>query len=301
MTDATETVDETVASADGTTIRYRRLGTGPGLVVLHGSMSSGAVHLELARALAGTRTVYLPDRRQHGRVDRAGAASGRYRAGAVVPQEVEDLQALLAATGARDVFAVSSGALITLRTALVAPAAVDRVILFEPPLLADVEHARELRDRATRELDAGRLHDALVTGWRGAEMGPAAIRALPRPLLRWMVGQGLAAQDRKGTGEYTPMRELATTLPHNFAVIAELAGPPDGYRAVEADVLLLGGSRSPAYLRAALDTLEATLPRVRRVEIPGVGHEAPLDAGLRGRPDLVAAQIRAFLGLADPA
>ena len=63
---AEEPVLGSVISGDGTTIGYRRFGTGPALVLLHGSMSSGAHHTELARLLADTFTVYVGDRRGRG-------------------------------------------------------------------------------------------------------------------------------------------------------------------------------------------------------------------------------------------
>jgi hypothetical protein len=62
---------------------------------------------------------------------------------------------------------------------------------------------------------------------------------------------------------------------------------------VRAETLLLGGERSAAILKAALTGLEAVLPRVRRVTLPGVGHLAADD---RGRPELVAEQLRSFFG-----
>ena len=55
-----------VTSKDGTTIGYRQLGQGPGLVVLHGAMESAQSHTQLAVALASSFTVYLPDRRGRG-------------------------------------------------------------------------------------------------------------------------------------------------------------------------------------------------------------------------------------------
>src|SRR5258708_35739237 len=54
-----------VTSHDGTTISYRQLGHGPGVVMLHGSMESAQSHMQLATALADAFTVYLPDRRGH--------------------------------------------------------------------------------------------------------------------------------------------------------------------------------------------------------------------------------------------
>jgi uncharacterized protein (DUF2336 family) len=67
------------------------------------------------------------------------------------------------------------------------------------------------------------------------------------------------------------------------------------YRAVEAEVLLLGGSRSPAHLKRALTALEGVLPRARRVELRGVGHEATSNTAMRGRPDRVADVVSRFL------
>ena len=57
------------------------------------------------------------------------------------------------------------------------------------------------------------------------------------------------------------------------------------------EVLLLGGAMSARNLTAALDGLSAVLPRARRVTLPGTGHTAA-DNG--GKPELVAAQLRAF-------
>src|SRR5262249_48020947 len=79
-----------------------QLGHGPGIVALHGSMESARSHMQLAAALAGRFTVYLPDRRGRG-------MSGAYGANYNMQREVEDLDALLANTGAQRVFRVSSG------------------------------------------------------------------------------------------------------------------------------------------------------------------------------------------------
>lgn len=99
-----------VISKDGTTIGYRQLGQGPGVVVLHGTMSSGQNHSQLAEALADDFMVTLPDRRGRG-------LSGPHRGDEGIQSEVEDLDALLTKTGAHQVFGVSSGAIIVLQPA----------------------------------------------------------------------------------------------------------------------------------------------------------------------------------------
>ncbi len=42
---------DSVTSKDGTVIGYRQIGQGPGIVVVHGSASSGYNHMQLAGTL----------------------------------------------------------------------------------------------------------------------------------------------------------------------------------------------------------------------------------------------------------
>jgi len=117
---------DTVTSKDGTAISYRQLGSGPGLVLIQGAMGSAQTYMELARDLADTFTVILPERRGRG-------LSGPIGDGYSIRKEVEDLEALLARTGASNVFGLSSGALILLETARTS-AAIGKAVIFEPPL-----------------------------------------------------------------------------------------------------------------------------------------------------------------------
>jgi hypothetical protein len=58
-----------------------------------------------------------------------------------------------------------------------------------------------------------------------------------------------------------------------------------------AEVLLLGGEKSPRFLRAVLEALHGTLPRSQRIELPRMGHEGPLS---NGQPERVAQVLRTF-------
>ena len=66
------------------------------------------------------------------------------------------------------------------------------------------------------------------------------------------------------------------------------------FRTIQQDVLILGGSQSPAYLKTALDALEKTLPHASRVEFPGLNHGASGNTDRRDRPDLVAKELTRF-------
>ncbi|MEV1002983.1 alpha/beta hydrolase [Nonomuraea sp. NPDC050202] len=283
----TTTTTGTVTSADGTTISYREAGQGPGLVIVHGAMQTGHSQIELAGALAGDFTCYLPDRRGRGGSGPAGADYGLAR-------EVDDLDAVLRATGARYAVGVSSGAVITLHTALTRPAALRKAVLFEPPLGLDAADVRGSLERFDREIAEGRIPAALVTGMRAARLGPPLFNALPRRVQEWLTGLMLKSQDG-AAGQEPTFRELAPTQRQDIQLVAEASGDFAAYRSVEVETLLLGGTRSRDYLRTALVELERAMPRARRVVMEGLDHGATQNAAQRGRPERVAEEIRRFL------
>ena len=68
------------------------------------------------------------------------------------------------------------------------------------------------------------------------------------------------------------------------------------FAGIRADVHLMGGQKSPAFLRDILDALQDTLPHARRVELSDVGHEALID---RAASERVGEELRAFLTGSD--
>jgi pimeloyl-ACP methyl ester carboxylesterase len=295
---ATEDADETavatqerdgtgfVTSKDGTTIGYRRFGHGPGVVLLHGAMSSSHNHKQLAEALADAFTVYVPDRRGRG-------LSGPYGKDDGLQTDVEDLDALLTQTGAHNVFGVSAGAIILLQAGLTLPA-IHKAALFEPPLFVEDRTPTAVLTRFDREMAEGKVAAALVTAMKGAQMGPAIFNVMPHWLLEPLTSMAMKGEDKKGAGDYVSMRALAPTLHHDFQLTVEMSGKFERFRGIRAEVLLLGGSKSPAYLKAALDTLEQVLPQAKRVEFPGLGHAASWNTDRGGRPEPVAHELRRF-------
>jgi pimeloyl-ACP methyl ester carboxylesterase len=278
-----------VESRDGTTVEYRRLGTGPGLVMLHGAMESAGSHMGLARALADAFTVYLPERRGH-------RFQGPPRVGYGMRQEVDDLLALAEKTGATDVFGVSAGGLVALQAALESNA-IRRVAVYEPALIVDGSASTALVSRLDRELRDGRIAAALVTGMQAARLGPAVFNLVPRWLLERLVSMSMRSEEKSARPGDVTMRMLAPTLHYDFVLVGEMVGQQDRFAGLGAEVLLLGGSRSPAYLRAALGSLERILPRARRVEFAGLDHGGSSDLSTTnrsGRPAVVAEELRRF-------
>jgi pimeloyl-ACP methyl ester carboxylesterase len=275
-----------VLGKGGVALGYRQVGQGPGVVLMHGSMSSGYNHVQLACALADRFTVYIPDRRGRG-------LSGPYGEPHSVRDDVDDLDALLAHTGAQSVFGLSSGAIICLQAALSLPA-IRRAAIFEPPLFVDPAVPEAILARFDGEMAQGKLAAAMVTGMLGAQMGPPIFSRLPRWVLEWLTARLMASESKRPQGEYVSMGALAPTLHYDFQIVAETSGDLERFRAIPAEVLLLGGSKSPAYLKAALDVLERVLPRARRVELAGLDHAASWNADRGGQPEAVARELARF-------
>jgi pimeloyl-ACP methyl ester carboxylesterase len=113
-------------SKDGTTIGYRKFGSRPGLVLVHGGLQSSHNFTRLALALSDAFSVYMPDRRGRG-------LSGSHGPGYGLERESEDFQALIAETGAQNLFGLTFGAILLLQTALTM-SSIQRIALYEPPL-----------------------------------------------------------------------------------------------------------------------------------------------------------------------
>jgi pimeloyl-ACP methyl ester carboxylesterase len=260
-----------------TDIRYRTFGGGgPKLVLVHGGLQTSGNFTRLAVELASTFTVYVPDRRGRGLSGPAGADHG-------LRSEIEDLRAVLDETGAGNVFGLSSGAVIALQAALEL-AQIRRLAVYEPPLWFDDNNPVGWRPRYEKELAAGRTAAAFVT----VAKGTGGFRYAPRAVLTPLVRLGLRADRRRGAAG---LGTLVPTMRQDATVVEQAAGSLSRFSAVEAETLLLGGDRSPAYLKRVLNGLEPVLPRVRRVTLTGVGH---LAADNSGRPELVAAELRKF-------
>jgi pimeloyl-ACP methyl ester carboxylesterase len=273
-------------SRDGTRLAYRQGGSGPGLVVLHGTMSSAANHAELAGHLADAFTVTIPDRRGRGE-------SGAYPEDYGLPTEVEDLEAVLAATDSTNVLGVSSGAIIGLEAAR-GGSQIRRLVAFEPPLFGDPDVPDGVLARFEAELDRGRLSTALAVAMKGAEMGPPILNRMPISLVAGLTSLAMRQESRKARNGYLPMTVLGPLLRYDLRLVAEASRPADRFSDVTTDLLLLGGSRSPGYLRRGLDRLQGMLPRATRLELPGLDHAATWNTDVRGNPRPVADAVRSF-------
>lgn len=277
---------DSITSKDGTVIGYRELGHGPGVIILHGSMSTGYNHLQLAELLADTFTIYLPDRRGFG-------LSGPYNREHTLQNDIEDLNALLVKTGTHNVLGVSAGGIICLKAALSLPA-IHKLAIYEPPLFKNNAVPAAIMKRFDDEMAQGKVSAALTTTTKGVPLMSEMFSAMPRWLLEFMTKRMISFEEKQNSSAYASFRELAPTLHHDGQVMIEMSGQQESLRAIQAEVLLLGGSKSTAFLKAGLDSVMEVLPHARRVEFPGLNHSATWNTDRGGKPRPVAQELRRF-------
>ena len=277
---------DSAVSKDGTKIGYRIYGQGPGLLIVQGAMGIAYNYDQLARALAPNFTVYVPDRR--GR----GMSPKPFTPDHTIERDVEDVHSVVEKTGTQWLFGLSSGAIIALEATRVLPA-IQRTVLYEPPFYVDGVPVQNIT-RLNREIAAGKLNAALVSIFRTTKVGPPAFTVLPRFMLLPLTSAFLKAEAKKNPGQYAPIPMLIPSTRYDFQVVLNRGGAVQSYRTVDKQILLLGGSKSPAYLKKSLATLATTLPHARRVELPGLDHSGPWNADIGGKPTVVAEQLRQF-------
>ena len=289
----TSTNTRSVVSADGTRIGYQAYGSGPGVVLVQGAMATAYQYRELAEALASSFTVYVPDRR--GR----GLSPHPYHDDHTVQTDVDDLAAMLGQTGARFVYGLSSGADIVLEAALRLPE-IRKVAVYEPAIFPNglSTTARRALVRFDRKIAAGRLPGAMVAAMKAAGFAPALLNYLPDWLLALPVRLLMNREAKNGSGDEPTMAELAFALPYDFTIVGSMEHRIPAFRDIRVPVLLLGGSRSAAFLKPALNELESVIPGAKRVEFAGLDHAGSWNRDSKRNPHgdaaLVADALREF-------
>jgi len=283
-------------SADGGTVSFFQIGAhgGPGVIVLHGILQTWRSYRDVGEDLAASFTVYLVDRRGRGQTAAAGADYA-------MATELADLEAVAAATGARFVFGISSGALIALQAALARPGLFDRVALWEPPAVVDRVVHDELLARVTEQIGRGDVAAALLTNMDMTDSAPLWLYPVPRFVLRPVVAFLISLEWRDGyrPGETDPpatLLELGPTMLYDLKLLKEMDGPVERFAPVgdAAEVLLLSGTASVAFFRRSCDELKRVVPGARLKTFKGLVHLGAANSAVGGSPGAVGKALRAF-------
>lgn len=242
--------DRQITSADGTTLSARRTGQGLPVVMVHGTAGEIGAFSLAEPMLAERYQVWVYDRR--GRGDSGdGDDYGLER-------EVEDLLAVIAATGSTPhVVGHSFGALIALRAAATTDVDLRSLVLYEPPLVveefspaavAEVADAVERGDHAHAFTAMG----SKIAGFSDEEL--AVIKAL-RPAWKEVLD-----------AVRTAPREISETRGVNWE--------PDTVPVSRVPVRMIYGGRETAPVYPSIEDLPRWVRDPEVVTIPGQGHLA---------------------------
>ncbi len=267
-----DVVTGTVVSADGTTIGYRRAGSGPALVVVPGNNRMAHDYDRLAAELADLFTVCAIERRGRGV---SGPQGSRY----CLEREVEDLQAVAHAVDARMVFGHSYGGLIAL-TAARANVDIEQLAVYEPGVSINGSFDLSFRTEFARLLGRGKHVRAMALFLH-------ATRLIPLPWAPYPVCWALALLL---VGRPGVTRDLMSTTPAELEEIARSDGDGSDLATIPAETLLIAGTRSPGFLTGVLDSLSVIIPNAQQRTLKDADHNAPDESA----PKRVAAQLRDF-------
>ncbi len=271
--------DGQVDRPDGIRLAYRTYGSGSiHLLLLHGTLSTGAQLAPLARLLAapGDLTVHAVDRR----------GSGRSRLEQPAPLDVsvhvDDLLAVLDAEACRSaaVVGVSYGGVVGLELAARAPDRVLSVVAYEPPY-------GPVADAPTRAA-FGAVAGATERAFERAGL-PAAAEAFMRGVAGDRAWERLPERAR---------RSLADEGGSAYADAALRGLDPSGLARIVAPTTIMTGDASDPFYRPIAEALTARIDGARLTPSPGMKHASPIT-----EPIPIAAAIRAALttaGVIEP-
>lgn len=241
-----------VTSFDGTPIGVTRRGSGPALIMVHGTTSNKERWAKVVDALSAEYTLYMIDRRGRGTSGDAPLYA--------IEREGEDVCAVLAAIPQPRVFLLghSYGAIAVLQAALAQPHRVAGLSLYEAPLReASTAEEEAVAADVQQEIDAGRLEPALITFYQRIlklqEADIARLKATPA----WPHRVALA---------HTIAREIRGSLFYRAPWLA--------LSALDVPVQLLLGELSLPRFADATARLEKTLPDARLTVLAGQAHNA---------------------------
>jgi pimeloyl-ACP methyl ester carboxylesterase len=257
-----ETVLSTTAP-DGTRIGFWRSGTGPPLLLVHGTTADHTRWRPVLPLLEPHATVYAVDRRGRG----ASGDAPDY----AVEREFADIAAVVDAIGGPvDVLAHSYGALCSLGAAL-HTAGMRRLVLYEPPVLQPVRSAAD--DRMAELLADGRRAEVVRTFFR-------EIVGVDEQQLQLMMTA--PSWPSRVAAAHTVVRERLIDQAYRF--------DPEPYSGLGVPTLLIAGGDSPPFLQASTAAVAAAVPGVRVVVLEGEQHVA-----MDSAPERFVAAVLGFL------
>jgi len=240
-----------VVSKDGTRLGFRKLGSGPSLVMIHGSLAEGTEYVQLASALSRDFTVWVADSRGRG-------LTGDFPADYGSQTVAEDHQALITAAGDDAVlFGHSFGATSVLLSAS-RTAGLAGIVAYEPPLPLNGTLAPEI-DAYQASIDNDDVDGAVSRAFTNIVGGTAEELAYVKTTPIWSSMTAIAPS-------FIPELRLLDALPDMREEVAQISVPLLGIR----------GGLSPENLRASTAWVVEAARSGTLVEMANIDHSGHL-------------------------
>lgn len=249
---------ETIESTDGTTIAYERSGEGPPLVLVHGSAGHHVEWRDVVPGLSGSFTVYAMDRRGRGE----SGDSDEY----AIEREYADVAAVVDHVAAENgddepvsLLGSSYGAICSLH-AILETDAVDRLVLYEPPL-GDAPEPEGAAAGIEAQIEEEGTAAAVETFLKNAiELTDEEIEAM------------------RGDERWNSRVDAMPALPREIRATQRDLFDPAAFEGVSVPTTLLVGDDSPERLREATEAVANALQGSTVVTLEGQGHLAMSEA-----------------------
>lgn len=262
---------ETVTSGDGTPIAYERTGSGPPLVLIHGT-AGDHTRWELGDvrpALAEQYTVYAMDRRGRGESGDAPEYD--------LKREYEDVAAIVDSIDEPvHLLGHSYGAICVLEASLLTEN-LRSLILYEPPVPWEIVGPELYSEETVSEMEA-----LLETG-----EDEATLVVFMRDLLGLPEEQ---LKELRSSPSWQGRVDAAHTLPREERAPFDYEWDPSRFAEMNTPTLLLLGGESPKWAKDSTEVVHEALPNSRIAVLEGQGHVA-----MNTAPELFVNEVLAFL------
>lgn len=250
-------IQSTVISRDGTVIGYQSIGQGPGLILIHGALSSSNDLTKFAQELSDSFTVHIIDRRGRG-------ISGPQGIEYSIIKESEDIQVIQEATGATHVFGHSYGGLVALETAQ----SFTKIALFEPGVsINSLPTDWDWISQYEEAMDRKDFREAFTRFVRGA--GHSPLTRMPNWYAKFILRMVIRGNS------WLKIKELLPTNLNEHKEVQRLESTYNNYQIINANVLLISGEKSPETVHQMIEVLNQTIPQTQTLILPKLHHLAP--------------------------
>ncbi len=248
-----------VTSKDGTCIAYDKIGQGPAVVIVGGVLGDRSQQAPLAQLLASHFTVYNFDRR------------GRGESGDTPPyaveREIEDIEAMLNATGGSAfVYGTSGCGVLSLEAAAHGLSSkMKKLAIWEPPYVVDDSRSPVPPDYLEQ------LRGMLREGHRGDMIELFFTKAIGMPV-------EFVAPMRQSPF-WAAQEAFAPTLVNEAILMGngDFKLPKERMATVAVETLVIDGGTTP-WISKAADAVAAVLPNAHRYTIVGQPHNVADEA-----------------------